>query len=99
MSKQDIILGIDLGTTTSEGCIYTNNNIKMIKNEDGDDIIPSVVALSPSSKKIIVGNEAKAISEGNPKNVITEVKRLPGSFFYYQVIIQYFDPLVVLLLL
>jgi molecular chaperone DnaK len=79
MSKKEIILGIDLGTTTSECCIYNNGKIKMIKNGDGDEIIPSVVALSPSSKKIIVGSEAEAISEGNPNNVIAVIKREMGK--------------------
>jgi len=79
MGKQEIILGIDLGTTTSESCIYSNNKIKMIKNGDGQEIIPSVVALSPSSKKIIVGIEADRLAEGNPNNVIAVVKREMGK--------------------
>ena len=79
MSDNDIVLGIDLGTTTSESCVYVNDKIKVIKNEDGKTIIPSIVALDPKSKKIIVGHEADRIAEGNPKNVVSEVKRSMGK--------------------
>ena len=61
MSKKEIIIGIDLGTTTSEACIYiSKSKLKMIRNEDGDDIIPSVVGFDDVDKSISIGEEGIA---------------------------------------
>jgi len=60
MSNKEIILGIDLGTTTSEASIYiSKSKLKMIRNEDGDDIIASVVGFDDVSKDIVIGKDAE----------------------------------------
>ena len=75
MSKEEIIIGIDLGTTTSEACIYiSKSKLKMIRNEDGDDIIASVVGFDDLDKAIVFGEEAE-----NAKHPIFEVKREMGK--------------------
>jgi len=75
MSNKEIILGIDLGTTTSEACIYiSKSKLKMIRNEDGDDIVASVVGFDDVSKDIVIGKDAE-----EAKNPIFEIKRKMGS--------------------
>ena len=75
MSNKEIILGIDLGTTTSEACIYiSKSKLKMIRNEDGNDIIESVVGFDDLTKEIVIGEDA-----GGTKNPIFEIKRQMGT--------------------
>ena len=75
MSNKEIILGIDLGTTTSEACIYiSKSKLKMIRNEDGNDIIESVVGFDDVSKDIVIGEDA-----AETHNPIFEVKREMGK--------------------
>ena len=74
--KDEIIVGIDLGTTNSSVVVWRNNNYEIIPDEYGNNTIPSVVALTNRSRYI--GSDAKNQSELNPKNVFYEVKRLIG---------------------
>lgn len=76
ISKDDIILGIDLGTSNSSICIWRNNNYEIIPDEFGNNTIPSIVAFTNKSRYI--GQDAKNQTELNPKNVFYEVKRLIG---------------------
>ena len=75
MGKNELILGIDLGTTTSEACIYRNDNPKMLRNESTNDITPSVLGIDPKTKMLEVGESAKSLGQSNPKDVLHEVKR------------------------
>ncbi len=52
------IIGIDLGTTTSEAAIFRNSHVEMIKNEHSEDITPSVIALG-ELRELIFGKKAK----------------------------------------
>jgi heat shock protein 1/8 len=74
--KENIYLGIDLGTTNSCVCIWRNNNYEIITDENGNNTIPSYVAFN--NIKRYVGLEAKNQKDINPKNVFYEVKRLIG---------------------
>lgn len=76
ISKDDIILGIDLGTTNSAIVVWRNNNYEIIPDEFGNNTIPSIVAFTNKSRYI--GQDAKNQTELNPKNVFYEVKRLIG---------------------
>lgn len=73
------IIGIDLGTTTSEVACYKNGEGIIIKNlQEGDSaIIPSVVLIEGDSIK--VGTKAKNQIVLKPNNTVIEVKRLMGS--------------------
>lgn len=77
--KDEIIIGIDLGTTNSCVAIWRKNNLEIITDMYGNRTIPSVVAYSPKSK--YVGNDAKKQVELNPENTFYEVKRLIGRKF------------------
>ena len=65
MSNNDIILGIDLGTTTSEAAIYDKKKVKIMHDGDGDEIIISAVGINPKTKKQIVGKKAAGQAKGN----------------------------------
>jgi molecular chaperone DnaK (HSP70) len=74
--NEDIIIGIDLGTSNSCVGIWRNKNFECIPDENGNRTIPSMVAFTNRSKYI--GYEAKNQLELNPTNVIYEIKRLMG---------------------
>jgi heat shock protein 1/8 len=74
--NDDIIIGIDLGTSNSCVGIWRNKNFECIPDENGNRTIPSMVAFTNRSKYI--GYEAKNQLELNPTNVIYEIKRLMG---------------------
>src|SRR3989304_6754504 len=69
---EDIIIGIDLGTTNSCVAIWRNKNLEVIPDTYGNRTIPSIVAFSHKSRYI--GKEAKRQIELNPENTFYEVK-------------------------
>ena len=76
MSKY--VFGIDLGTTYS--CIARVDDTaraEVIKNNDGDNITPSVVEFDGDN--VIVGSDAKSEAVLNPENTVMLVKTLMGK--------------------
>jgi heat shock 70kDa protein 1/2/6/8 len=80
----NIIIGIDLGTTNSCVSIWRNNNVEIIPDEFGNKTIPSCVSYTNVSKYI--GIEAKKQKEINTENVFYEVKRIIGRQFDEKVV-------------
>jgi molecular chaperone DnaK (HSP70) len=78
-SDDEIIVGIDLGTTNSCVCYWKDNNLIVIPDEKGNKTIPSYVGYTNINK--YVGLEAKNQSIINANNVYYEVKRLIGRKF------------------
>ena len=74
------IIGIDLGTTTSEVSVMENGQATVIQNSEGGRITPSVVGFTSKGERI-VGASAKNQAITNPKNTIYEVKRLIGKHY------------------
>ena len=74
--KEEIIIGIDLGTTNSCVSVWRNGNYEIIPDMNGNKTIPSVVSFTNKSRYI--GKEAKNQIELNTENTIYEVKRLIG---------------------
>jgi len=73
------ILGIDLGTSTSEiAYINDDGNVELIPNHFGEYITPSVVHIKEDGE-VIVGIEAKEQLILNPESTFMEVKRLMGQ--------------------
>ena len=72
------IIGIDLGTTTSEVAIMENGQATVIQNSEGGRITPSIVGFTAKGERI-VGQAAKNQAITNPKNTVYEVKRLIGK--------------------
>lgn len=105
LQQQEIIVGIDLGTTNSLVAIIHPDGRKpvVLKEHDGNALVPSVIHFGEAGH-IAVGDEAKKYLVTEPHNTIFSVKRLMGksyndvreysSFFTYKVIDDNSDSLV-----
>ena len=74
----DFIIGIDLGTTTTEAAIFRNGKVEMIPSFDGEKAIPSAVGIDESGN-FIVGQKAKAQFILSPERTAIEIKRKIGT--------------------
>ena len=74
------IIGIDLGTTNSVVAIMEGKEPKVIVNEEGDRITPSVVAWDEQGE-VLVGQIAKRQAITNPENTVFSAKRFIGRRF------------------
>ncbi|MEH1832729.1 MAG: Hsp70 family protein [Nostoc sp.] len=76
--KTNYAIGIDLGTSTSEICIYKNNESLPIPDPITKiPIIPSIVAIN-ERKKLLVGEAARGTVD-RPGYGVRESKRLMGT--------------------
>lgn len=75
---QNIVVGIDLGTTNSLVAFMESSTPVVIPGEDGSNLLPSLVALAPDGRGVIVGNPARATLIEHPERAIYSVKRLMG---------------------
>ena len=71
------IIGIDLGTTNSVVAIMEGKEAKVIVNEEGDRLTPSVVAWDDQDE-VLVGQIAKRQAITNPENTVYSAKRFVG---------------------
>ncbi len=96
IQKEELIVGIDLGTTNSlVAFINPDKNPQVINDMGKGVLVPSIVHFSPAGD-ITVGNEARDLLITDPHNTIFSVKRLLGrsykdienykDFFSYKVI-------------
>ncbi|HEY9534437.1 MAG TPA: Fe-S protein assembly chaperone HscA, partial [Mucilaginibacter sp.] len=96
LQKEEIIVGIDLGTTNSLVAFINPDKDAQVINDTGKGVlVPSVVHFGPNGE-VTVGNEAKDYLVTDPQNTIFSVKRLLGrsykdienykDFFSYKVI-------------
>ena len=75
-TADNIILGIDLGTTNSLVAHYTAGGPELLADDAGDVLIPSVIAFADG--KVTVGSAAKANAVLHPLSTVYSVKRLMG---------------------
>ncbi|PWS28365.1 heat-shock protein Hsp70 [Pedobacter yonginense] len=81
LQKEEIIVGIDLGTTNSLVAFINPEKNPQVINDAGKGIlVPSVVYFNQQSDAI-VGNEAKEFLTTDPANTIFSVKRLLGRSY------------------
>jgi len=81
IQKEEIIVGIDLGTTNSLVAFINPDKNPQVINDTGKGVlVPSVVHFSPNGD-VTVGNEAKEFLTTDPHNTIFSVKRLLGRSF------------------
>ena len=71
------IIGIDLGTTNSVVAVMEGNEPKVIVNQEGSRITPSVVGFTKDGE-VLVGQVAKRQAITNPENTIFSIKRFMG---------------------
>ena len=74
------IIGIDLGTTNSVVAIMEGRDPKVLTNEEGSRITPSVVAFTKDGERL-VGQVAKRQAITNPERTIYSIKRFMGRRF------------------
>ena len=79
-SKEEIIIGIDLGTTNSLVGVVESGFPIILADENGDRIQPSAVAFRPGEDPV-VGKPALRARELAPESTITSVKRFMGRSF------------------
>jgi molecular chaperone HscA len=97
LQKEEMIVGIDLGTTNSLIAIIhpdTRNSVAL-KEHDTSSLVPSVIYFDENNN-IVVGEEAKKFLITNPERTIFSAKRLLGknyddikanaAFFAYKII-------------
>ena len=71
------IIGIDLGTTNSVVAVMEGGQPKVLINDSGSRLTPSVVAFTDKGERL-VGQRAKNQQVTNPKNTIFSIKRFMG---------------------
>jgi molecular chaperone DnaK len=71
------IIGIDLGTTNSVVAIMEGKEPKVIANEEGARLTPSVVAFDEKGE-VLVGQIARRQAITNPENTVFSSKRFMG---------------------
>ncbi|MHB8878045.1 MAG: molecular chaperone DnaK [Myxococcaceae bacterium] len=71
------IIGIDLGTTNSVVAIMEGREPKVITNEEGSRLTPSVVAFTKDGERL-VGQIAKRQAITNPERTVYSIKRFMG---------------------
>lgn len=71
------VIGIDLGTTFSVVAIMEGGEPKVIINEEGSRLTPSVVAFTKEGE-VLVGQVARRQAITNPENTIFSIKRFMG---------------------
>jgi len=74
------IIGIDLGTTNSVVAVMEGREAKVISNEEGNRVTPSVVAFTKEQERL-VGQVAKRQAITNPERTIYSIKRFMGRRF------------------
>ena len=71
------IIGIDLGTTNSVVAIMEGKEPKVIVNEEGGRLTPSVVGFDDKGE-VLVGQVARRQAITNPENTVFSIKRFMG---------------------
>ncbi|HYV46946.1 MAG TPA: molecular chaperone DnaK [Myxococcaceae bacterium] len=74
------IIGIDLGTTNSVVAVMEGREPKVITNEEGSRLTPSVVAFTKDGERL-VGQVAKRQAITNPERTVYSIKRFMGRRF------------------
>ncbi|MDB5019592.1 MAG: heat-shock protein Hsp70 [Pedobacter sp.] len=81
LQKEEIIVGIDLGTTNSLVAFINPDKEPVVINDTGKGLlVPSVVHFNAQGDAV-VGNEAKEFLITDPSNTIFSVKRLLGRSY------------------
>lgn len=81
IQQEEIIVGIDLGTTNSLVAFINSNQQPYALNDmDGYTIVPSIVHFTATGE-VMVGNEAKQHLIDDPQHTVYSVKRLLGKSF------------------
>ncbi|MBF0335156.1 MAG: Fe-S protein assembly chaperone HscA [Alphaproteobacteria bacterium] len=76
-SDRGAAVGIDLGTTNSVVAVSTGNKPEVLRDEDGEGLVPSV-AYYAEDGAVVVGAKARRALLDHPDRVVASIKRLMG---------------------
>lgn len=105
LKKEDVIVGIDLGTTNSLVAIINSDNNQpfTLSGDNKNTIVPSLIHIDKDFKTV-VGNNAHPYLLSDAKNTVYSAKRLMGksykdlkeqnNFFSYKIVDNDTDDLV-----
>jgi molecular chaperone DnaK len=74
---EEKIIGIDLGTTNSVVAVMEGGEVKVIANQEGHRLTPSVVAFTDKGERL-VGDPAKRQAVTNSRRTVYSIKRFMG---------------------
>jgi molecular chaperone DnaK len=77
MAQGERIIGIDLGTTNSVVAVMEGGDPKVIPNQEGNRLTPSVVAFTDKDETL-VGEPARRQAVTNPTRTVYSIKRFMG---------------------
>jgi len=77
VAEGERIIGIDLGTTNSVVAVMEGSEVKVIPNQEGNRLTPSVVAFTDKGDRL-VGDPAKRQAITNPRRTVYSIKRFMG---------------------
>jgi molecular chaperone DnaK len=77
VAEGEKIIGIDLGTTNSVVAVMEGNEVKVIPNQEGNRLTPSVVAFTDKGDRL-VGDPAKRQAITNSRRTVFSIKRFMG---------------------
>src|SRR6478672_6294096 len=77
MAEGEKIIGIDLGTTNSVVAVMEGGEVKVIPNQEGHRLTPSIVAFTDKGDRL-VGDPAKRQAVTNSRRTIYSIKRFMG---------------------
>jgi molecular chaperone DnaK len=77
MAQGEKIIGIDLGTTNSVVAVMEGGEVKVVPNQEGNRLTPSVVAFTDKGERL-VGELARRQAALNPRRTIYSIKRFMG---------------------
>lgn len=103
-SSENVIVGIDLGTTNSLVAYMVDGNPQVVTDHSGKNaLVPSIIYFERADS-VVVGNDAVEKLITDPENTIFSIKRLMGksykdvenykNFFSYKIIDNDTDSLV-----
>ena len=75
--ENEKVIGIDLGTTNSVVSVVEGGKPKILANQEGNRLTPSVVAFTDKGETL-VGELAKRQAVTNPQNTVYSIKRFMG---------------------
>src|SRR6185295_16513040 len=78
LPKSGPVVGIDLGTTNSLVAFMGDDGPQVIRDEQGDALVPSIVYYDDEQKRLLVGSEARERLITEPRKAIYSVKRFMG---------------------
>lgn len=78
--KNDVIIGIDLGTTNSCLSVVQGGEPQVITNSEGKRTTPSIIAFTKDNERKI-GDSAKRQAVTNPEKTVYSIKRFMGKNF------------------